>query len=41
MTGLIGELVEVKKKHKVRIKIEAVNQIIFIQIPKNKLRVIS
>jgi len=41
MTGLIGELVEVKKKHKVRIKIEAVNQIIFIQIPKTKLRVIS
>lgn len=41
MTGLIGELVEVKKKHKVRIKIEAINQIIFIQIPKNKLRIIS
>jgi transcription antitermination factor NusG len=41
MTGLTGELVEVKKKHKVRIKIEAINQIIFIQIPKNKLRIIS
>jgi transcription antitermination factor NusG len=41
MTGLIGELVEVKKKHQVRIKIEAINQIIFIQIPKNRLRVIS
>ncbi len=40
MTGLAGELVEVKKKHKVRIKIEAINQIIFIQIPKNKLRII-
>ncbi len=40
MTGLIGELVEVKKKHKVRIKIEAVNQIIFVQIPKTKLRII-
>ncbi len=40
MTGLTGELVEVKKKHKVRIKIEAINQIIFIQIPKNKLRII-
>ena len=41
MTGLTGELIEVKKKHKVRIKIEAINQIIFIQIPKNKLRIIS
>lgn len=40
MTGLIGELVEVKKKHKVRIKIEAINQVIHIQIPKNKLRII-
>ncbi|MCB2208596.1 MAG: UpxY family transcription antiterminator [Bacteroidetes bacterium] len=40
MTGLAGELVEVKKKHKVRIKIEAINQVIFIQIPKNKLRII-
>lgn len=40
MTGLTGELVEVKKKHKVRIKIEAINQLIFIQIPKNKLRII-
>ena len=40
MTGLTGELVEVKNKHQVRIKIEAINQIIFIQIPKNKLRII-
>lgn len=40
MTGLTGELVEVKNKHQVRIKIEAINQIIFIQIPKNRLRII-
>ena len=40
MTGLIGELVDVKKKHRVRIRIEAVNQIIHIQIPKTKLRII-
>ena len=40
MTGLIGELIEVKRKHKVRIKIEAVNQMIYIQIPKTKLRII-
>ena len=40
MTGLAGELVEVKNKHHVRIKIEAINQIIFIQIPKNRLRII-
>jgi len=40
MTGLAGELVEVKNKHQVRIKIEAINQVIFIQIPKNRLRII-
>jgi transcription antitermination factor NusG len=40
MTGLIGELIEVKRKHKVRIRIEAVNQMIYIQIPKTKLRII-
>ena len=40
MTGLTGELVEVKNKHQVRIKIEAINQVIFIQIPKNRLRII-
>ena len=40
MTGLTGELVEVKNKHQVRIKIEAINQVIFIQIPKSRLRII-
>jgi transcription antitermination factor NusG len=40
MTGLIGELIEVKRKHKVRIRIEAVNQMIYLQIPRTKLRII-
>ncbi len=40
MTGLVGELIEVKRKHKVRIRIEAVNQMIYLQIPRTKLRII-
>lgn len=40
LTGLNGELVEVKGKNRVSIEIEAINRTILIQIPKNKLRVI-
>jgi transcription antitermination factor NusG len=39
LTGLVGELVEVKGKNKVSIEIEAVARTILIRIPKNKLRV--
>ncbi len=40
MTGLIGELVEVKGKHRVSIEIETVGHAILIKIPKNKLRIL-
>ena len=40
LTGLMGELVEVKGKHKVSVEIEAVGSAILLQIPKSKLRVI-
>jgi len=40
MTGLIGQLVDVKGKHKVSITIDAINRSILIQIPKTKLRII-
>ncbi len=40
LTGLKGELVEVKGKNKVSVEIEAVAKTIFLRIPKNKLRVI-
>jgi transcription antitermination factor NusG len=40
LTGLMGELVEVKGKHKVLVEIEAVGSAILLQIPKSKLRVI-
>ena len=40
LTGLVGDLVEVKGKHKVIVEIEAVGSAILLQIPKNKLRVI-
>ena len=39
LTGLTGELVEVKGKHKVIIEIEAVGSAIMLQIPRRKLRV--
>lgn len=40
LTGLMGELVEVKGKNRVSIEIEAINRSILLQIPKSKLRVI-
>lgn len=39
MAGLIGQLVDVKGKHKVSITIDAINRSILIQIPKSKLRI--
>ncbi len=41
MTGLQGTLVQVKDKKRVKIEIEVVNSAIFIQIPRNRLRVIE
>jgi transcription antitermination factor NusG len=40
LTGLVGELVEVKGKNKVSVEIEAVGRTILLRIPKSKLRVI-
>jgi len=40
LSGLIGELVELKGKNRVSIEIEALNRSILLQIPKSKLRVI-
>lgn len=40
MTGLIGELVDVKGKNRVSVEIEAVNKTILLKIPKSRLRVI-
>jgi transcriptional antiterminator RfaH len=40
MTGLVGQLVDVKGKHKVSILIDAINRALLIQIPKTKLRII-
>jgi transcriptional antiterminator RfaH len=40
LTGLIGELVELKGKHKVKIQIETVGSALLIEVPKSKLRVI-
>lgn len=40
LTGLTGELVDVKGKQKVIVEIEAVGSVIMLQIPKRKLRVI-
>ncbi len=40
MTGLLGNLVEVHGKHKVKVEIEAVGSSLIIYIPKNKLRVV-
>ena len=38
MTGLSGELVEVRGKKKVKVEIEVVGKTLLIQIPKSKLR---
>lgn len=40
LTGLTGELVEVKGKYKVKVEIEAVGRSILIEIKKNKLLMI-
>ena len=40
LTGLMGELVEVKGKHKVKVDIEAVGQTLLIEIKRNKLRML-
>jgi len=40
MTGLSGELSEVRGKHKVKVEIEAVGQTLIIDIPKSKLRLL-
>ena len=40
LTGLTGELVEVKGKHKINVEIEAIGKTIRIEIKKNKLRLL-
>lgn len=40
LSGLKGELIEIRGKHRLNIEIEAVGKSILIQIPKNKLRII-
>lgn len=40
MTGLIGELLEVQGRHKVKVEIEAVGSSLMINIPKSKLRIL-
>lgn len=40
MVGLLGDLIEVQGKHKVKVEIEAVGSSLLINIPKNKLRII-
>ncbi len=41
MIGLQGVLVQVKDKKRVKVEIEVVNSAIYIQIPRNRLRVIE
>ena len=41
MIGLQGTLVQVKDKKRVKVEIEVVNSSIFLQIPRNRLRVIE
>ncbi len=40
MTGLLGELIDVHGKHKVKVEIEAVGSTLLIHIPKSKLRIV-
>jgi transcription antitermination factor NusG len=40
MSGLIGELVDVKGKNRVSVEIDAVNRVILLKIPKSRLRVL-
>jgi transcription antitermination factor NusG len=40
MTGLLGELVEIHGKHKVKVEIDIVGSTLLIHIPKNKLRLL-
>ncbi|MBN2638662.1 MAG: UpxY family transcription antiterminator [Bacteroidales bacterium] len=41
LTGLTGKLIEVKGKKKVRITIDVVNSALYLNLPKNQLRVIG
>jgi transcription antitermination factor NusG len=41
MTGLLGQLIELRGKHIVKVEIETVGSSLLIQIPKNKLRIIK
>ena len=41
LTGLMGELIEVNGKHKVKVQIDVIGKSIVIYIPKSKLRVLS
>ncbi len=40
LSGLMGELVEVKGKHKIKVEIEAVGRTLLIEIKRNKLRML-
>ncbi len=40
MTGLYGELIEIKNKHRVKVEIEVVGQTLLVQVPKSKLRLV-
>ena len=41
MTGLTGELIDFKGKHRVSIEIETIGKSLLIQVPKNKLRILK
>jgi len=41
LIGLMGELIEVNGKHKVKVQIDVIGKSITIYIPKNKLRVLT
>lgn len=40
LSGLLGELVEIKGKHKIKVEIEAVGRTLLIEIKRNKLRML-
>jgi transcription antitermination factor NusG len=41
MTGLKGELIEIKGKKKIKIRIDVVGKSIVVQVPKSRLRVLQ
>jgi transcription antitermination factor NusG len=41
LTGLQGTLVQVNDKKRVKVEIEVVNSAVFVQIPRNRLRIIE